>query len=68
MNTYDVMFLMLTVLVLVLGSALVGVIGFGLARWAGAAVPDAVSRAAIALAGELTTGMALLGLLITAIK
>ncbi|MHC3475480.1 hypothetical protein ACYF6T_43400 [Streptomyces sp. 7R007] len=68
MNTHDVMFLMLTVLFLVLGSALVGVIGFGLARWTGASVPDAVSRAVLAFAGALTIGVALLGVLITAIK
>jgi hypothetical protein len=45
-----------------------GIIGFGLARWTGAAVPDAVSRAALAFAGALTIGVALLGVLITAIK
>lgn len=38
MTTHDVLFLLLTVLVLVLASVLVGIIGFGLARWTGAAV------------------------------
>ncbi|MBJ6636748.1 hypothetical protein H4K36_01115 [Streptomyces sp. DHE7-1] len=68
MTTHDVLFLMLTVLVLVLASVLVSIIGFGLARWTGAAVPDAVSRAALAFAGTLTIGVALLGVLITAVK
>ncbi|MFE4631276.1 hypothetical protein [Streptomyces mirabilis] len=65
---HDLLFLMLTVVVLMLGSTLAGVIGFGLARWTGAAVPEAVSRAVLACAGTLTIGVAILGVLVAAIK
>ncbi|MGW3819775.1 hypothetical protein [Streptomyces sp. NPDC005046] len=65
---HDLLFLILTLAVLGMGSVLVGEIGFGIARWSGSAVPDAVARGAIACAGTLTIGIAVLGVLVTALR
>jgi hypothetical protein len=68
MSMHDLLFLFLTLAVLGMAAVLAGVIGFGVARWAGSPVPDAVVRAAIVCAGTLTIGIAVLGVLITAIR
>ncbi|MFC7994475.1 hypothetical protein ACFUV2_34970 [Streptomyces pilosus] len=68
MSVHDLVLLMLTLAVLVMASVLAGVIGFGIARWAGLPVPDAVVRGAITCAGTLTIGIAVLGVLVTAIR
>ncbi|MCX5096061.1 hypothetical protein OOK36_46210 [Streptomyces sp. NBC_00365] len=59
MSTHDVMFLILTLTLTVLGtgSVLAGVIGFEVARWAGSPTPDAVVRGAITCAGTLAIGV-----------
>lgn len=66
MNVHDMLLLILALAMLVVAAVLAGVIGFGIARWAGASVPDAVSRGAIACAGTLTIGIAVLSVLVTA--
>ncbi|MEW2079874.1 hypothetical protein AB0941_41225 [Streptomyces sp. NPDC013433] len=68
MSVHDLVLLMLTLAVLVMASVLAGVIGFGVARWAGLPIPDAVVRGAIACAATLTIGIAVLGILVTAIR
>ncbi|MFJ9721015.1 hypothetical protein ACIRPQ_34650 [Streptomyces sp. NPDC101213] len=67
MSVHDLVLLVLTA-VLVMASVLAEVIGFGVARWADLPVPDAVVRAAIACAGTLTIGIAVLGVLVTALR
>ncbi|MFC7900892.1 hypothetical protein ACFY1B_42755 [Streptomyces mirabilis] len=68
MSMHDLLFLFLTLAVLGMAAVLAGVIGFGVARWAGSPVPDAVVRGAIVCAGTLTIGIAVLGVLVTAIR
>ncbi|MCX4625138.1 MULTISPECIES: hypothetical protein [Streptomyces] len=68
MSVHDLVLLMLTLAVLVTASVLAGVIGFGVARWAGLPVPDAVVRGAIACASTLTISIAVLGVFVTAIR
>ncbi|MFI1293318.1 hypothetical protein ACH4VM_33570 [Streptomyces sp. NPDC020792] len=65
---HDLLFLILTLAVLVMAAVLAGVIGFGIARWAGSPIPDAVVRGFIVCAGTLTIGIAVLGVLVTAIR
>lgn len=59
---------MLTLAVLVMASVLAGVIGLGVARWAGLPIPDVVVRRAITCAATLTIGIAVIGMLVTAIR
>lgn len=66
MNVHDMLLLILALAMLVVAAVLAGVIGFGIARWAGSSVPDAVGRGAIACAGTLTIGIAVLAVLVTA--
>ncbi|MFF4709306.1 hypothetical protein ACWC4D_33905 [Streptomyces sp. NPDC001288] len=68
MSVHDLLFLVLSLTVLVLAAVLAGVIGFGVARWAGSPLPDAVVRGFIVCAGTLTLGIAAIGVLITAIR
>ncbi|MEV5659422.1 hypothetical protein [Streptomyces sp. NPDC052291] len=68
MSMPGLMFVLLTLAVLGMAAVLAGVIGFGVARWAGSPVPDAVVRGAIVCAGTLTIGIAVLGVLVTAIR
>ncbi|MFD5491751.1 hypothetical protein ACFWH4_02120 [Streptomyces sp. NPDC127091] len=68
MSVHDLVLLMLTLAVLVMAAVLAGVIGFGVARWAGLPVPNAVVRGAIACAGTLTIGVTVLGVLVTALR
>ncbi|MFF9810787.1 hypothetical protein ACF1G5_37870 [Streptomyces coeruleorubidus] len=67
MSMHDLLFLFLTLAVLGMAAVLAGVIGFGVARWASSPVPDDVVCGAIVCAGTLTIGIAVLGVLVTAI-
>ncbi|MFI6359085.1 hypothetical protein ACIBJF_42315 [Streptomyces sp. NPDC050743] len=64
----NLLILFLALLSLTAVSGLAGVIGYGVARWAGSPVPDAVGRGAVTCAGTLTLGIAVLGVLVTAIR
>lgn len=66
MNLHGFLLLILALAVLVVAAVLAGVIGFGVARWAGSSVPEAVVRGTIACAGTLTIGIAVLAVLVTA--
>ena len=68
MSVHDLVSLMLTLAVLVMASALAGGIGFGVAQWAGLPVPDAIVSGAITCAATLSIGIAVLGMLVTAIR
>ncbi|WP_327692399.1 hypothetical protein [Streptomyces sp. NBC_00459] len=68
MSVPDLVLLILGLAVLVIAAVLVGVIGFGIARWAGSPVPEAVVSGVMACAGALTIGLAVLGVLVTAIQ
>jgi hypothetical protein len=54
------LFLLLTLAVLVVFAAVIGIIGFALARWDGAAIPASITRGGIVFAATLTLGIALI--------
>ncbi|MFJ6694419.1 hypothetical protein [Streptomyces sp. NPDC091294] len=66
MSVHDPLFL--TLAVLSMATVLASVTDSGVAQWAGSPVPDAVVRGAAVCAGTLTIGIAVLGVLITAIR
>ncbi|WP_410540133.1 hypothetical protein [Streptomyces sp. KL2] len=67
MSTHGLLLLLLTLIVLLAVSAVAGVIGYGTARWEGAAIPGAITRGGVVFAGTLTIGIALLAMLLPAV-
>jgi hypothetical protein len=68
MVSVQAMVVMLTFAVLLVASVMVGVIGFGLAKWQGTLTSTAVSRGFAACGAALTLGLVALGVIITALK
>jgi hypothetical protein len=58
-----VLVLLVSVLALALAA---GITAAALARWDGATIPTAITRAALALAGTLSLGIALIALVVSA--
>lgn len=64
MSTHALLFLLLALAVLITISAVLAIIGFGIARWGGAEIPTAVTRASFVFATTLGIGIALLAALL----
>jgi hypothetical protein len=67
-STQNLLILFLALISMTGVSGLAGVVGYGVARWAGSPIPDAVGRGFLTFAGTLTLGIAVLSVLITAIR
>ncbi|MGW2355165.1 hypothetical protein [Actinacidiphila glaucinigra] len=66
MSTRALLFLLLALAILITISAVLAIIGFGLARWGGAEIPTAITRASFVFATTLGIGIALLAALLPA--
>ncbi|MFJ5220921.1 hypothetical protein ACIP98_40455 [Streptomyces sp. NPDC088354] len=66
MSTRALLFLFLAMAVLVAIAAILAIVGFGIARWGGAEIPTAVTRASFVFASTLGIGIALLAALLPA--
>ena len=67
-STQNLLILLLALISLTAVSGLAAVIGYGIARWANSPVLNAVGRGAITCAGTLTLGIAVLSVLVTAVR
>ncbi|MEV8529230.1 hypothetical protein AB0451_34665 [Streptomyces sp. NPDC052000] len=68
MTNHVVLILVLTLIMLVVVAALAAVFGYGIARWGGAPVPDAINRGGIVFASTMMMGIALLAALLPLLK
>ncbi|MFJ5220714.1 hypothetical protein ACIP98_39340 [Streptomyces sp. NPDC088354] len=66
MTTRALLFLLLALAVLVAIAAILAIVGFGIVRWGGADIPNALTRAGVVFATTIGIGIALLAALLPA--